>query len=77
MVPFARRVRTIRRCSLDARSEGPIQATLLKNDEEKLCEKEGAGLVNPLCSQSPYDKAVVARCAQGGIQSGHPQDWER
>ena len=30
MVPFARRVRTIRMCSLDARGLGPIQATLLK-----------------------------------------------
>jgi hypothetical protein len=29
--PFARRVRTIRMCSLDARGEGPIQATLLRN----------------------------------------------
>jgi len=30
MIPFARRVRTIRMCSLDARGEGPIQATLLE-----------------------------------------------
>jgi hypothetical protein len=30
MVPFARRVRTIRMCSLDACGLGPIQATLLK-----------------------------------------------
>jgi len=30
MVPFARRVRTIRMCSLDARGLGPIQATLWK-----------------------------------------------
>src|SRR5713226_3164986 len=35
MVPFARRVRTIRMCSLDARGEGPIQATLLKNGGRK------------------------------------------
>ena len=35
MVPFARRVRTIRMCSLDARGEGPIQVTLLKNGGRK------------------------------------------
>jgi len=31
MVPFARRVRTIRMCSLDARGLGPIQATLFES----------------------------------------------
>jgi len=31
MVPFARRVRTIRICSLDARGLGPIQATLFES----------------------------------------------
>jgi hypothetical protein len=39
MVPFARRVRTIRMCSLDARGLGPIQATHLKarNKLRRLC----------------------------------------
>ena len=36
MVPFARRVRTIRMCSLDARVLGPIQATLLKASNKRL-----------------------------------------
>ena len=36
MVPFARRVRTIRLCSLDARGLGPIQATLLKASNKLL-----------------------------------------
>ena len=36
MVPFARRVRTIRMCSLDARGLGPIQATLLKASNKLL-----------------------------------------
>jgi hypothetical protein len=31
VVPFARRVRTIRMCSLDARGLGPIQATLFES----------------------------------------------
>ena len=31
MVPFSHRVRTIKMCPLNARGEGPIQATLLKN----------------------------------------------
>jgi hypothetical protein len=31
MVPFARRVRTIRMCSLDARGLGPIQATIFES----------------------------------------------
>ena len=31
MVPFARRVRTIRMCSLDARGVGPIQATIFES----------------------------------------------
>jgi hypothetical protein len=30
-VPFARRVRTIRMCSLDARGLGPIQATIFES----------------------------------------------
>jgi len=44
MVPFARRVRTIRMCSLDARGSGPIQATLLKarNTLLRLCLGQGA-----------------------------------
>jgi hypothetical protein len=32
MLPLARRVRTIRMCSLDARGEGPIQATLRRGE---------------------------------------------
>jgi hypothetical protein len=35
MVPFARRVRTIRMCSLDARGEGPLQATLVREQVEE------------------------------------------
>ncbi len=31
VVPFARRVRTIRVCSLDARGLGPIQATIFES----------------------------------------------
>jgi hypothetical protein len=31
MVPFARRVRTIRMCSLDARGLGPIKATIFES----------------------------------------------
>ena len=46
MVPFARRVRTIRMCSLDARGLGPIQATLLKASNKLLrpCLGQGASL---------------------------------
>jgi len=46
MVPFARRVRTIRMCSLDARGLGPIQATLLKASNTLLrpCLGQGASL---------------------------------
>jgi hypothetical protein len=36
MVPFARRVRTIRMCSLDARGLRTIQATLLKTSNKLL-----------------------------------------
>jgi len=44
MVPFARRVRTIRMCSLDARGSGSIQATLLKSSNTLLrpCLGQGA-----------------------------------
>jgi hypothetical protein len=44
MVPFARRVRTIRMCSLDARGLGPTQATLLKASNKLLrpCPRKGA-----------------------------------
>ena len=44
MIPFARRVRTIRMCSLDARGSGPIQATLLKASNTLLrpCLGQGA-----------------------------------
>ena len=43
-VPFARRVHTIRMCSLDARGLGPIQATLLKTSSklQRPCLRNGA-----------------------------------
>jgi len=45
MVPFARRGHTIRMCSLDARSEGPIQATLREGKiNEERWEKRVASL---------------------------------
>ena len=46
MVPFARGVRTIRMCSLDARGLGPIQATLLKASNTLLrpCLGRGASM---------------------------------
>src|SRR5713101_1097744 len=79
--PFARRVRTIRMCSLDARGEGPIQAILQGRDEEvrkailrsrsKNMRVKG-GSSNPLCSRNPHDEAVVVRRAQWRITGSRP-----
>ena len=63
-LPFARRVRTVKMCSLDARGEGAIQATLAgkgKTSSERWGERAARC---PSCSQSPHDETVVARCAQ-------------
>ena len=63
MVPFARRVRTIRMCSLDARGEGPIQATLLRNGGGgKDNREERRQPVGLLCSRNARpQKALVGR----------------
>ena len=47
MVPLARRTRTVKLCSFDARGKGPIQATLLYNQggEREISEKKGDGLL--------------------------------
>jgi hypothetical protein len=50
-VPFARRVRTIRMCSLDARGKGPFQATLLINGGEKISEGKERSVSLP-CSRN-------------------------
>ncbi len=63
MVPFARRVRTIRMCSLDARGEGPIQATLRRREiNEERWEERAA--TRPSCSQNAHGETVLVRCAQ-------------
>ena len=76
MVPFARRVRTIRMCSLDARGEGPIQATLLRNGEEKICEKEDASLAN-LRARATRGLRRPSLNARKGDQTHHPLEIRR
>ncbi len=64
IVPFARRVRTIRMCSLDARGLGPIQATLLKASNKRLrpCLGLGASLgEEAVLADSGREGEVVAR----------------
>ncbi len=59
MVPFARRMRTIKMCSLDARGLGPIQATLLNASNKLLrpCLGQGA---------SQGEEAVLADSGREG-----------
>jgi hypothetical protein len=59
MVPFARRVRMIRMCFLNARGLGPIQATLLKASNKLLrpCLGQGA---------SQGEEAVLADSGREG-----------
>ena len=66
MVPFARRVRTIRMCSLDARGEGPIQATLLRNggSEEEDIQDGRRRPVGLLCSRNARPKKALVGRAQ-------------
>lgn len=59
MVPFARRVRTIRTCSLDARGLGLIQATLLKASNKLLRFYLGQGA-------SQGEEAVLADSGREG-----------
>jgi len=51
MVLLARRVRTIRMCSLDARGEGPFQATLLIDEGEKITERKLVACWSPVLAQ--------------------------
>jgi hypothetical protein len=73
----ARRTRTMKRCSFDARSRRRTTPALQEEKEEMRegrlprCsrnarpEKDGEEAARcPSCSQSPHDEAVVARCAQ-------------
>jgi hypothetical protein len=60
MVPFARRARTIRMCSLDARGLGPIQATLLKTSNK---------LLRPCLGQGASRRAKVGRVRSLAILS--------
>ena len=64
MVPFARRVRTIRMCSLDARGLGPIQATLFES-----ASYTTAALLNGLFEHPawrfPIIRDIQARCNSG------------
>jgi hypothetical protein len=48
---LARRTRTMKRCSSDARSEGQSGCSLLKRDEQAWRGERG-GLAYPLCSQT-------------------------
>ncbi len=59
MVPFARRVRTIRMCALDARGLGPVQATLLNASNKllRLCLGQGV---------SQGEEAVLADSGREG-----------
>ena len=72
MVPFARRVRTIRMCSLDARGEGTIQATLLNNQGEgKISEKKVMACWPPvLVERARSEGARSMHAVKGGL--GHP-----
>jgi hypothetical protein len=64
VVPFARRVRTIRMCSLDARGEGPIQATPHEGKRNKLGKMGRESIQRPSCSQNAHGETVFVRCAQ-------------
>ncbi len=62
MVPFARRVRTIRMCSLDARGEGPIQAALLKiGGKKRYTRRKMTACWSPVLAQRAAWKALVGR----------------
>ena len=64
MVPFARRVRTIRMCSLDARGEEPIQATLPYNQgEREISKKQVMVCWSPMLAQ----RAVSERWRGGQV----------
>ena len=74
MVPFARRVRTIRMCSLDARGEGPIQATLADKKKQTRKDWEERVASRPSCSQNAHDEAVLVRRAQWRITGSRPSE---
>ena len=77
MVPFARRVRTIRMCSLDARGEGPIQATLLNNQGEgKISEKKVMACWPPVLVERARSEGARSTRAVG-VQTGHPAGKEK
>ena len=51
---------------------GVLVGEKLQGEMEKFQRKRDGGLVGPLCSRNPHDKAVVVRRAQWWTKPGHP-----